>query len=362
MSQETMGSNSEAAEQSVDGLIEAALGFSLSEKQRLSKVQEEKLLKRIREAPEDARDEPAELEYLSYRGRTIYSAVRDTPETTGLTFEDYFQIGCEVVLTEARGNELAETDYETTTYLNNKIKGAIKQASGEMNFGSSTPQDRDATEEKTMLFPGQLVRPGFGRLIDPYRETERTIAIDTIDEVLKWKLPERSAKIMRLRFGLGEDGVDYTLEETARHFNLTSERIRQIQNSSTKRLSEIAPELDFSEHGTDQQVEERTPFVIPADIHEQRVARRLGYKAAELSTVDDIEVLKSGRVSSSRYKVSKIIAKIIEENKPWHFSSISDIEGTRAEIGVAKKVISQINNRGRTLQEIWSRASSGGQD
>ncbi len=53
-------------------------------------------------------------------------------------------------------------------------------------------------------------------------------------------LPERETLVLRMRYGLG-DGREYTLEEVGQHFNLTRERIRQIELKALKALQLSAP-------------------------------------------------------------------------------------------------------------------------
>lgn len=48
-------------------------------------------------------------------------------------------------------------------------------------------------------------------------------------------LPEREQEVIKLRFGL-EDGYQLTLEEVGLHFNVTRERIRQIEAKAIRRL------------------------------------------------------------------------------------------------------------------------------
>jgi RNA polymerase primary sigma factor len=48
-------------------------------------------------------------------------------------------------------------------------------------------------------------------------------------------LPEREERILRLRFGIGERS-DHTLEEVGRDFNLTRERIRQLETKALEKL------------------------------------------------------------------------------------------------------------------------------
>jgi RNA polymerase primary sigma factor len=58
--------------------------------------------------------------------------------------------------------------------------------------------------------------------------------IDHLDEVLSTLTP-REEKILRMRFGIGER-TDYTLDEVGNLFNVTRERIRQIEAKALKKL------------------------------------------------------------------------------------------------------------------------------
>lgn len=51
-------------------------------------------------------------------------------------------------------------------------------------------------------------------------------------------LPIREKKILETRFGL-VDGVTHTLEEVGRDYNVTRERIRQIEQKALKTLKLI---------------------------------------------------------------------------------------------------------------------------
>jgi RNA polymerase primary sigma factor len=62
---------------------------------------------------------------------------------------------------------------------------------------------------------------------------------EQIEAALK-TLPERENMVLRMRYGLG-DGREYTLEEVGQHFNLTRERIRQIELKALKALQYSAP-------------------------------------------------------------------------------------------------------------------------
>ena len=73
---------------------------------------------------------------------------------------------------------------------------------------------------------------------DSTQSVERTVIQsrlrEQVDEVLG-KLPEREERVLRLRFGL-DDGRERTLEEVGREFNVTRERIRQIEMKALRKL------------------------------------------------------------------------------------------------------------------------------
>ena len=58
---------------------------------------------------------------------------------------------------------------------------------------------------------------------------------DEVNDVLHTLTP-REAKVIRLRFGLTEDGAQRTLEEVGAFFNVTRERIRQIEAKALRKL------------------------------------------------------------------------------------------------------------------------------
>ena len=70
--------------------------------------------------------------------------------------------------------------------------------------------------------------------LSPYEETSRELLRESIEEVLS-SLDEREAKVLSLRFGLmGE--TPKTLEEVGKIFNVTRERIRQIEAKALRKL------------------------------------------------------------------------------------------------------------------------------
>jgi RNA polymerase primary sigma factor len=70
--------------------------------------------------------------------------------------------------------------------------------------------------------------------VSPFKTLENNEASSRIEEVLA-SLTEREEKIIRMRFGIGA-GTEHTLEEVGKFFNLTRERIRQIEIKALKKL------------------------------------------------------------------------------------------------------------------------------
>lgn len=70
--------------------------------------------------------------------------------------------------------------------------------------------------------------------LSPAQITYQKMLGERLDEVLSTLTP-REARILRLRFGLGQERP-YTLEEVGRKFGLTRERIRQIEGKALRQL------------------------------------------------------------------------------------------------------------------------------
>ena len=68
----------------------------------------------------------------------------------------------------------------------------------------------------------------------PAEAASHTLLKEQLSGVLK-SLTPREEKVLRLRFGL-EDGRPRTLEEVGKEFNVTRERIRQIEAKALRKL------------------------------------------------------------------------------------------------------------------------------
>lgn len=65
--------------------------------------------------------------------------------------------------------------------------------------------------------------------------TEFSLITDTMDDMLG-SLSEKEEKVLRLRFGISPGGRQYTLEEVGSVFNLSKERIRQIELKALRKM------------------------------------------------------------------------------------------------------------------------------
>jgi len=84
----------------------------------------------------------------------------------------------------------------------------------------------------------------------PVNSTAFTVFQEKLDDILG-SLTEREEKVLRLRFGLG-DGYPRTLEEVGSVFNVTRERVRQIEAKALRKMRhptrarELKPFLDWT--------------------------------------------------------------------------------------------------------------------
>jgi len=100
-----------------------------------------------------------------------------------------------------------------------KIKNLEKVAQGTISLEQPVgEEEREGTIEEFIEDK---------KTVPPQEVTSLSILKEQIREILK-DLTPREQKILRMRFGL-DDGIPHTLEEVGREFNVTRERIRQIQ-------------------------------------------------------------------------------------------------------------------------------------
>ena len=72
------------------------------------------------------------------------------------------------------------------------------------------------------------------RLMSPAETVARNLLQEHLEAALR-TLTERERQVLRLRFGL-EDGEPRTLEEVGKSFQVTRERVRQIESKALRKL------------------------------------------------------------------------------------------------------------------------------
>jgi RNA polymerase primary sigma factor len=82
--------------------------------------------------------------------------------------------------------------------------------------------------------------------ISPDRAAALQLLRDYVRDVIK-DLSPREQKILEMRFGLG-DGVGHTLEEVGKEFDVTRERIRQIEAKALEKIQHHAGVLRLRDY------------------------------------------------------------------------------------------------------------------
>ncbi|MFW6189860.1 MAG: RNA polymerase sigma factor RpoD [Planctomycetota bacterium] len=141
---------------------------------------------------------------------------------------------------------------ETMSNIRNIVKKLVQKKGREPSL-EEISQEADLSIEETRRVlkiskrPISLDRPigdgddsFFGDFIEdekavsPMSEAAKEMLKDKIEGVLN-TLTYREREIIKLRYGLG-DGYTYTLEEVGRIFNVTRERVRQIEAKAVRKL------------------------------------------------------------------------------------------------------------------------------
>jgi len=117
-----------------------------------------------------------------------------------------------------------EKEIESYTQLNKKkIKEIIQISQSPLSLETPIGNDEGTLSD---LIPSNTKEPD--------KSIDENALKNTLETLLN-ELPEREASILKLRFGL-KDKAPKTLEEVGKIFNLTRERIRQIESSALCKL------------------------------------------------------------------------------------------------------------------------------
>ncbi len=108
-------------------------------------------------------------------------------------------------------------------------KEKIKQVENVSQYTTSLERPIGEDEEDTL---GDFIEDK--KALSPTKETYRMFLVEELDRALN-QLTEREKEILKLRYGL-EDGHPRTLKDVARVFNITRERVRQIEIKALEKL------------------------------------------------------------------------------------------------------------------------------
>ncbi|HNX30545.1 MAG TPA: RNA polymerase sigma factor RpoD [Holophaga sp.] len=72
-------------------------------------------------------------------------------------------------------------------------------------------------------------------VVSPVEQVVSQRLKETVNSVLQ-TLTEREEKVLRMRFGVGEEASEHTLEEVGSEFAVTRERIRQIESKALRKI------------------------------------------------------------------------------------------------------------------------------
>ena len=140
---------------------------------------------------------------------------------------------------------LQETGKEPTAdYLAKTVEMPVEKVKNilEMNQDPISLETPVGSEDDSVL--GDFVEDD--KFLNPHEATVRSVLKEKLDEVLKKELNEREEQVLRLRYGL-DDGAPKTLEEVGKIFEVTRERIRQIEVKAINKLKNIKKKKGLEE-------------------------------------------------------------------------------------------------------------------
>ena len=161
---------------------------------------------------------------------------------------------------------------ETTRVIVNELKSYVKN----IDFNNLQPQqlqkmllkytscdEEDAKRLSFLLIPPLSFEDVLSHC-DEEEFSDHCVQLKKLDEeyffnycLPKWlsKLHPREEDILRLRYGLN-DGHEYTLEEVGRKYDLTRERIRQIEGKALQHLRDLIPADVYDDYGLKKPIQD----------------------------------------------------------------------------------------------------------
>ena len=132
-------------------------------------------------------------------------------------------------LTSELGREPTVEEIAEVTGIDSEEVDSLKQAARSPISLEKPVGDEDESEFGQFIADDQAE--------SPYERAVEVLATEALREALE-NLSHRERRVLELRYGLGGE-TPQTLDELGRTFNVTRERIRQIENQSLKKLQHL---------------------------------------------------------------------------------------------------------------------------
>ena len=108
-----------------------------------------------------------------------------------------------------------------------KVRDLLRTIEDPISLETPETDDNDETMQDSL--------PKDDRAVQPSDEADKLMLREKIEEAMSHQLNERERRVLEYRYGL-VDGNEMTLEEVAKVFGLTKERIRQIEAKALRKL------------------------------------------------------------------------------------------------------------------------------
>ena len=119
-----------------------------------------------------------------------------------------------------------------------KVRKVFKIAQQPISLETPIGEDGDSTFGDFINDP---------EAVNPAQAAANVLRCSRIDDVLK-TLTDREEKVLRLRFGIGSSDFPRTLEEVGTIFNVTRERVRQIETKALNKLRHPSRRIQLLDH------------------------------------------------------------------------------------------------------------------
>ncbi|MBU1888350.1 MAG: RNA polymerase sigma factor RpoD/SigA [Candidatus Omnitrophica bacterium] len=122
-------------------------------------------------------------------------------------------------------------------------KPKLKEIAKSMKLSLRRVREISEIATKISSLDAPIGDDGTGQFMDLIQDETSSSPMDNVTDVLRReridklldRMNEREKRILDLRFGLS-DGTTHTLGETAKYFNITRERVRQIESATLEKL------------------------------------------------------------------------------------------------------------------------------